>query len=129
MRLPAEPMVIDAAPTCPKTRSAMTLCGGLVSILPCMHSSHVVPVAVSSCADWLSMSEFDHVDCVILMKCILGPIMNLSEFKDYRGELRKKIGFVQELVSVIEDDFEISYMAIGIIANLALDGPDVWNLV
>ena len=54
--------------------------------------------------------------------------MNLSEFKDHRGELRKKFGFVQELASVIEDDFEISYMAIGIIANLALDGPDVWNL-
>ena len=75
-----------------------------------------------------SKNRLDSQKNVILMKCILGPIMNLSEFKDYRGELRKKIGFVQELVSVIEDDFEISYMAIGIIANLALDGPDVWNL-
>ena len=73
-------------------------------------------------------NRLDSQKNVILMKCILGPILNLSEFKDHRGELRKKIGFVQELVSVIEDDFEISYMAIGIIANLALDGPDVWNL-
>merc|ERR1740122_425070 len=75
-----------------------------------------------------SKNRLDSQKNVILMKCMLGPIMNLSEFKDHRGELRKKIGFVQELVSVIEDDFEISYMAIGIIANLALDGPDVWNL-
>ena len=65
------------------------------------------------------------------MKCILGPIINLSEFKDHRGELMKKIGFVEEIVSVIEDDandFEISYMGIGIISYLALDGPDIWNL-
>ena len=75
-----------------------------------------------------SKRRLDSHKNMTLMKCILGPIMNLSEFKHHRGELIKKIGFVQELVSVIEDDFEISYMAIGIIANLALDGPEVWNL-
>ena len=78
-----------------------------------------------------SKRRLDSHENVTLMKCILGPILNLSEFKHHRGELIKKIGFVQELASVIKDDandFEISYIAIGILSNLSLDGSDVWNL-
>ena len=60
-----------------------------------------------------------------LILSMLGPILNTSEFTDLRLEIRKKIYFLNEILVLTDfklDEFDINYMATGIIAQLEFDG-------
>lgn len=65
-----------------------------------------------------------------LIRSMLGPISNASEFKDLCQILKKKIYLMNELLTIIHetDDFENGYIATGIIAQIVFDDCGLWNI-
>ena len=69
------------------------------------------------------------VETNLLIKSMMGPIMNSSEFKDIRQKLRKKIYLMNELLTISHEteNFENGYIATGIIAQMVSDDSGLWN--